>query len=70
MLEIWKEEFDTLADEGKMINFVLHPQFIGRASRINMLKELIGYMISRNAWIATNKEVAEWVLEQDGTFHR
>lgn len=29
-----------------MINFVLHPQFIGRASRVQMLRTLIGYMIS------------------------
>lgn len=29
MYEIWKEEFDSLADEGRMINFVLHPQFMG-----------------------------------------
>lgn len=66
MLEIWKEEFDTLADEGKMINFVLHPQFIGRASRVSMLKELIGYMISRGAWIDTNRAVAEWALSSAG----
>ena len=31
MFEIWKEEFDSLAAEGRMINFVLHPQFVGRA---------------------------------------
>lgn len=66
MLEIWKEEFDSLAAEGRMINFVLHPQFIGRVSRVNMLKELIGYMLSRGAWIATNKEAAEWVLKESG----
>lgn len=66
MLEIWKEEFDTLADEGRMINFVLHPQFIGRVSRVNMLKDLIGYMLSRGAWIDTNRSVAEWVLKESG----
>lgn len=66
MLEIWKEEFDTLADEGRMINFVLHPQFIGRVSRVNMLKELIGYMLSRGAWIDTNQAVARWVLKENG----
>ena len=63
MLEIWKDEFDSLAAEGRMINFVLHPQFIGRASRVNMLSELIGYMLSLGAWIDTNRAVAEYVLE-------
>ncbi len=63
MFEIWKEEFDSLADEGRMINFVLHPQFIGRASRVNMLSDLIGYMLSHGAWLDTNKAVAQYVLK-------
>ena len=42
--EIWKDEFDGFATEGgKVMNFVIHPQFIGRACRVNMLGELISY---------------------------
>lgn len=66
MLEIWKEEFDALASEGRMINFVLHPQFIGRASRVAMLSELIGYMLAHGAWLDTNQAVASWILKQTG----
>lgn len=66
MLEIWKEEFDALASEGRMMNFVLHPQFIGRASRVNMLSELIGYMLAHGAWMDTNYAVASYILEQRG----
>lgn len=66
MYEIWKEEFDSLADEGRMINFVLHPQFIGRASRVQMLSRLIGYMKAHGAWMDTNKAVASYLLEQCG----
>lgn len=62
MYEIWKDEFDSLAAEGSMINFVLHPQFMGRISRVDMLSNLIGYMAARGAWIDTNKAVAEHVL--------
>ncbi len=62
MYEIWKEEFDTLALEGRMINFVLHPQFIGRASRVRMLSRLIGYMKNSGAWLTTNKEAAIWLI--------
>ena len=58
MFEIWKEEFDSLAAEGRMINFVLHPQFVGRASRVQMLSRLIGYMKSHGAWLDTNRAVA------------
>ncbi|MCD8083887.1 MAG: hypothetical protein LUE86_10355 [Clostridiales bacterium] len=66
MYEIWKEEFDSLAAEGRMINFVLHPQFIGRASRVNMLSDLIGYMLAHGAWMDTNYAVASWILKQRG----
>lgn len=65
MFEIWKEEFDSLAVEGRMINFVLHPQFVGRASRVQMLSRLIGYMKSHDAWLDTNRSVASWVLKEN-----
>ena len=64
MYEIWKDEFDALAEEGRMINFVLHPQFVGRASRVKMMSNLIQYMKDNGAWFATNKEAASWVLAQ------
>lgn len=66
MLEIWKEEFDSLTAEGRMMNFVLHPQFIGRASRVNMLSELIGYMLAHGAWMDTNYNVADYILKERG----
>ena len=66
MFEIWKEEFDSLAVEGRMINFVLHPQFVGRASRVQMLSRLIGYMKSHGAWLDTNRAFASWVLKENG----
>ncbi len=62
----WKAEFDGLAREGdKIFILKLHPQMIGRASRIGMLGELIGYMQQRGAWIATCEQVAQYVLEQN-----
>lgn len=45
--EIWQSEFDGLYEEGGLFTFVLHPQCIGRVSRINMLEDLLGYMMSR-----------------------
>lgn len=61
----WKQEFDALALEGnKLFILKLHPQMIGRASRVAMLGELISYMQSQKAWITTCEEVAGYVLEQ------
>ena len=40
----WKDEFDALAEEGNKIFILkLHPQMIGRASRIAALGEFIAY---------------------------
>ncbi|MDL2274264.1 polysaccharide deacetylase family protein [Oscillospiraceae bacterium OttesenSCG-928-G22] len=65
--QIWADEFDGMAkDGGRVMDFVIHPQFIGKASRVRMLGDLIGYMKSRGAWIATNEEIADYVLKQNG----
>ncbi|MGL4798863.1 MAG: polysaccharide deacetylase family protein [Cellulosilyticaceae bacterium] len=66
VLEIWKAEFDGLAEEGdKIFCLKLHPQLIGRGSRIAMLGKLIAYMKQHGAWITTCEEVANYVIEQD-----
>lgn len=60
--EIWKDNFDELANEGdKIFVLKLHPQLIGRASRIRMLERFIAYMKANGAWIASCQEVAEYV---------
>ena len=49
-----------------MLNFVLHPQFIGHISRINALSNLIAYMKDSGAWFATNADAARHVLRKRG----
>lgn len=67
VFSIWRDEFDGLAEEGdKVFCLKLHPQLIGRGSRIAMLGELIGYMQQHGAWIATCEEVARYVLAANG----
>lgn len=63
----WKQEFDGLALEGNKIFILkLHPQMIGRASRIGMVGEFIAYMQNHGAWITTCEEVARYVQKQNG----
>ncbi|MEG1547582.1 MAG: polysaccharide deacetylase family protein [Clostridia bacterium] len=64
--KIWRDEFDSLSIENRMINFVIHPQFIGHISRINALDELVGYMKENGAWFETNGNVARYVLKESG----
>lgn len=64
--QIWIDEFDALAEEGRMINFVIHPQFIGRVSRINAVGRMMEYMKENGAWFETNGNVARHVLKEAG----
>ena len=64
VFSIWKDAFDELADEGdKIFVLKLHPQLIGRASRVRMLSHFITYMKEHGAWIATCEDVASYVKE-------
>ncbi len=65
MVEIWKDEFDGLAEEGdKVLSLVITPQLTGRTSRINAVGEFIGYMKTKGAWIAKSEDVARYLLAQ------
>ena len=59
--------FFGLALEGNKIFILkLHPQMIGRASRIGMVGEFIAYMQNHGAWITTCEDVARYVQKQNG----
>lgn len=59
---IWKDNFDELANENdKIMVLKLHPQLIGRSSRVRMLERFIAYMRANGAWLATCEQVADYV---------
>ena len=59
VLEIWREEFAGIHARGGLFNLVMHPQLIGRPSRISMLGALIDYMRTLpGVWFAQAGEVA------------
>jgi peptidoglycan/xylan/chitin deacetylase (PgdA/CDA1 family) len=58
--EIWTKELEGIRLMGGLFVLTMHPQLIGRPSRLAMLRELIDTMRSRHdLWIATALEVAE-----------
>ncbi len=60
--DVWKDNFDELANEGdKVMVLKLHPQLIGRSSRVRMLERFIAYMKANGAWLASCEEVANYV---------
>jgi peptidoglycan/xylan/chitin deacetylase (PgdA/CDA1 family) len=70
VLEAWIDEFDTLYAEDREFVLAMHPQIIGRPSRITMLEKLIRHMLSRpKVWFARCDAVAAEVrpyLKQNG----
>jgi peptidoglycan-N-acetylglucosamine deacetylase len=59
--EIWKGEFDGMyhLDEGCVFTLCMHPQLIGRPSRIMMLEKLIRHIKQfPDVWITTPLELA------------
>jgi len=66
MTQIWAEEFDGLAAEGRVINFVMHPQFIGRPAYLRALRDLIRYAKENGAWITTDEDAARCFLAKNG----
>jgi len=60
ILSIWKQEFTEIYRWGGLVNVVMHPQVIGRPSRLAMLREYIAFMRRfPGVWFATGREVAE-----------
>ena len=63
--EIWQAECDGAFDDGGFVSIVMHPQVIGRRSRMAMLERLIRHLRERDGvWFATHLEVAEAWLAQ------
>jgi peptidoglycan/xylan/chitin deacetylase (PgdA/CDA1 family) len=59
--EVWKDEIDDLIkrDPGGFLMFALHPQVIGRGSRLAMLERVIEYALERKCRFATAAVIAD-----------
>jgi len=66
MIQIWEEELDGIAAEGRILNFVMHPQFIGRPAYVRALRSFIRYGKDNDIWVARDKDVAQYYLAQRG----
>ncbi len=56
---IWKEEFDGIREYGGCYILTMHPQVIGRPSRIALLGRMLDYVQRHDdVWLATCGEIA------------
>lgn len=56
--ELWSEELAGIARLGGHAMLTMHPQFIGRPSRLAMLDGLLAEIKQSGAWVATAHDVA------------
>ena len=60
--EIWEAEFDAIYELGGIFDLCLHPQVIGRPSRLKMLEGLLQAILAKSdVWIASMRDVAAFV---------
>jgi peptidoglycan/xylan/chitin deacetylase (PgdA/CDA1 family) len=60
--EIWEAEFEGIYKLGGSFILTMHPQVIGRPSRLNMLDNFISYLKSyEGVWITTCEKIARQV---------
>ncbi|MEH7303806.1 polysaccharide deacetylase family protein [Neobacillus drentensis] len=60
VLRLWKAEFSAMYEDGRYFLLTMHPEIIGRASRIRMLDELITYIQSHpDVWFCTPLDIHE-----------
>lgn len=65
VLEAWRAEFDGLYREDRQFTLAMHPQIIGRPSRIAMLESFIQHVRSRpGVWFARCDQVADAIRPQ------
>ncbi len=70
VLGMWSQEFAGMYRENGCFVLTCHPFISGRASRIRLLEELVGYMRKfRGVWFTTCEEVAKWHAGQSGSTH-
>ncbi|MGH6720426.1 MAG: polysaccharide deacetylase family protein, partial [Alphaproteobacteria bacterium] len=62
---VWQEEFREIHRWGGLFDLVMHPQFIGRPSRLALLRRMIGFVRTfPDVWFATGSAIAEAWLAQ------
>jgi peptidoglycan/xylan/chitin deacetylase (PgdA/CDA1 family) len=62
VLSTWQDEFRGMHRWGGAFTLILHPQFIGRPSRVLMLEAMIDYARTfPGVWLTHGLELAQWV---------
>lgn len=70
LLSMWLEDVEYAAATNGFLVVTMHPQCIGRGSRIRVLEELVRAALRLGAWMPTASELAEYVMARSDRFPR
>ena len=63
VLSVWRDEFRGIHALGGLTMLILHPQYTGRPSRLNMLQQLVDAMRDTgDVWFVNGVELARYAL--------
>ena len=66
VLSVWRDEFRGIHEVGGLTMLIMHPQYTGRPSRLNMLQQLVDEMRATDGvWFASCAELARHALSAD-----
>ena len=69
ILKVWTDEFDAIYAWGGTLNLVMHPQVIGRPSRLRLLRDFIAHVRRfPDVRFASCGKVAEWFAANEPPF--
>jgi hypothetical protein len=61
VLQMWSKEFSAMHRENGCFVLTCHPFISGRASRVQLIEDLVRFMRRQpGVWFATGEEVAQW----------
>ena len=65
VLSVWRDEFRGIHGVGGLTMLILHPQYTGRPSRLNMLQQLVDEMRDAgDVWFVNGVELARYALTE------
>jgi len=62
---VWSDEFRAIHEAGGLFNLIMHPQVIGRPSRLVLLRDFIRFAQGfPGVWFCTCRQAADAFLSQ------
>ena len=63
LLEMWLDEIEYAKEKKGYLSITMHPQCIGKGSRIRILDKILNKATKEDAWIPKGEELANYILK-------